>query len=278
MPFQTRPQQDSTLIETDSQAARLEARILELEHQLAARTAESTYYRRLAKQAGDERLRETEEYSQLLAQLKAQLDLIAKQHDKLVALNLEIERISVTDELTQILNRRGLLARLQRLYEQCRQALMADMARANCFCALIDLDHFKRINDTHGHAAGDEVLRQMGRLFKESPYLTESDIVGRYGGEEFVCVLTRPSAAVTLSDLDRVVDQINTHRFEIPNGEGLRLTVSIGVATIERYDKDPFDVIGRADRALYQAKQQGRNRIVGIGRCSERKSLDHPRL
>ncbi len=99
----------------------LEARLAALERQLLAQQTETAYYRRLAKYAGDGRLREVEAYSSLVSQLKEQLAIIAAQHAELAQLNLEIERIAVTDELTQILNRRGIIAHFQRIFADCRR-------------------------------------------------------------------------------------------------------------------------------------------------------------
>ncbi len=138
--------------------------------------------------------------------------------------------------------------------------------RGACFCALLDIDFFKNINDTHGHGAGDEVLRQLGAILAGAVSLNASDGVGRYGGEEFLFVLPGRHKAEALATLNRIVDQIRAHRFAISEHGGIWLTVSIGVSAVAPEDSSVFTVIDRADAALYQAKQRGRNRIVGLER------------
>jgi two-component system cell cycle response regulator len=124
---------------------------------------------------------------------------------------------------------------------------------------LIDLDYFKRINDTAGHLAGDEVLRQLAARIQEA--VRTVDIVARYGGEEFVVILpeTSPNGAMTFADRLRM--GIETREFAV--GEGvIRLTVSIGVSTFPAANvASADDLFARADAAMYRAKQDGRNQV-----------------
>jgi len=125
---------------------------------------------------------------------------------------------------------------------------------------MIDVDHFKAVNDEHGHPAGDAVLRELSRLLKE--HVRTVDSVGRYGGEEFVVLLPHTAADEAHQTADRLRRSIEAHAFR--HGDGvLRVTASVGVAT---YPGDGVasaeDLIRAADNALYRAKQAGRNQVA----------------
>ncbi|NRF65858.1 GGDEF domain-containing protein [Aquincola sp. S2] len=159
-----------------------------------------------------------------------------------------MQTLATTDPLTELPNRRAMGERLH-------AALAAARRHAEpVTVALIDVDHFKRINDGHGHAAGDRVLVQLGRLLAAD--LRASDQLGRWGGEEFllVCGHTRSSAGIELAE--RLRNSVAAFAF----GHGARVTVSIGVAQVESGD-DADAVLARADAALYRAKDAGRNRV-----------------
>ncbi len=127
--------------------------------------------------------------------------------------------------------------------------------------AMVDIDHFKAVNDTHGHAAGDEVLRELAARLRR--FTRSSDLTARLGGEEFVVVM--PDTALAVANL--VAGRVGRQLAEAPVATGfvdggLPLTVSIGVAAIEG-DADSCEVLlKRADDALYEAKREGRNRVV----------------
>jgi diguanylate cyclase (GGDEF)-like protein len=170
-----------------------------------------------------------------------------------IADNRRLMALATTDPLTRVLNRRALADRL---------AIEMDRARryaSELAVLLIDLDYFKRINDTAGHLAGDEVLRQLAARIQEA--VRTVDIVARYGGEEFVVILpeTSPNGAMTFADRLRM--GIETREF--PVGEGvIRLTVSIGVSTFPAANvASADDLFARADAAMYRAKQDGRNQV-----------------
>lgn len=124
---------------------------------------------------------------------------------------------------------------------------------------MIDIDHFKMVNDTHGHAAGDTVLHRVGQILKESVY--ETDVVGRYGGEEFIILLPRAEADGVMRKAEAL-----RQRFErevISSGsENLEITVSIGLAHYPQGGKTAEVLISSTDKALYRAKETGRNRVV----------------
>lgn len=174
-------------------------------------------------------------------------------HDmRLTQLNLKLQELAHTDEATGLFNKR-------RLFEQ----LEMEVARARRYgeilsCLMIDIDDFKQVNDTHGHQAGDEVLRQTGALLRRSLRIT--DFVARYGGEEFTVILPRTN----LAGANRVSENLRSifmlHNFELP-AANVHLTISIGGACCSNFNYlDARQIILRADNALYQAKRDGKNR------------------
>lgn len=153
---------------------------------------------------------------------------------------------SETDPLTGLANRRAL------------DAVLAARAGVEASVVAVDLDHFKRINDTRGHAAGDAVLVELARRLRVA--VRESDVVGRVGGEEFVLIL--PGAPLEVSErvAQRIVDSVRSEPFIVPGG-ALEVTASVGVAM------GPLGpgTLEAADRALYDAKAGGRDRVVLAG-------------
>jgi diguanylate cyclase (GGDEF)-like protein len=127
---------------------------------------------------------------------------------------------------------------------------------------MLDIDHFKRVNDTHGHAAGDQVIAEIARRIDAG--IRTIDVAGRYGGEEFVLVL--PETALAGSGMlgNRLRQSIAATAFPTVAGP-LAITASLGVATADPDVPDVATLIGRADSALYNAKQAGRNRIAAYG-------------
>jgi diguanylate cyclase (GGDEF)-like protein len=123
---------------------------------------------------------------------------------------------------------------------------------------MIDLDHFKVVNDQYGHGAGDEVLRQIAQLLREN--VRESDIPVRYGGEEFILFLVGASAFGAAEHGERIRASVERHAFLVAEDLRLPVTASVGVATRERYESLD-SLIRRADLALYRAKEAGRNRV-----------------
>ncbi len=165
----------------------------------------------------------------------------------------QMEMHSRQDGLTGTLRRQAFMDRLN---EELKRAAAF---RTPFSLLMVDIDHFKAVNDGHGHAAGDAVLARVGEILKESFY--ETDVVGRYGGEEFIVLLPRADAIGVVRKAEAL-----RQRFEseiIPSGfENLKITVSIGLAHFSKDGKTGEDLIASADRALYRAKQTGRNRVV----------------
>ncbi|HVV49419.1 MAG TPA: GGDEF domain-containing response regulator [Polyangia bacterium] len=172
---------------------------------------------------------------------------------RIVALMEESARLATTDALTGLMNRRAFTARLG-----------DEIARSQRFgyplsVLLLDVDHFKAINDRRGHPAGDAVLAAMGRLLGKS--VRQIDATGRWGGEEFVVALTGTEEAGGLVAAERIRGAIAAMKVASPAGELLEVTASIGLATYQPGDQLD-SLIDRADRAMYSAKTSGRNRVA----------------
>jgi len=175
--------------------------------------------------------------------------------DKLQALLRSLTNITVTDPLTGLHSRQYLIADLSK-----RMALAQRNSRTFSI-ALIDIDYFKRINDTFGHLVGDRVLQSFGVALKAA--MRQSDVVARYGGEEFVIVM--PDSSIDAAEIaaERVREKIEHLRFDEIGGE--QITVSLGVTEWIVTDKGVETIIDRADRALYKAKSAGRNKVERSG-------------
>jgi diguanylate cyclase (GGDEF)-like protein len=166
----------------------------------------------------------------------------------------ELERISRTDGLTALDNRRHLEERLEEMFEHARR-LHEPLA-----CVMVDLDHFKSVNDTHGHQAGDAVLQQLAAILRREA--REIDRVGRYGGEEFMLLLPGAQIDSAVTFAERVRRAIEAHTFTFDGGT-LQRTGSFGVAGWPHPRVVNADGLVKAsDEALYVAKETGRNRVV----------------
>ncbi len=162
--------------------------------------------------------------------------------------------LSYTDPLTGVHNRRSILAQLE------REVARRHRRGAPVSVVLLDLDHFKKINDTWGHPAGDEVLRQSARALGEC--LRQSDVLGRFGGEEFLLMLPDTDLAGAAVIAERCREQLAAVRLQADNGADFGITGSFGVASNARDpDMSVTMLIAAADGALYRAKQGGRNRV-----------------
>ncbi|WP_457422240.1 diguanylate cyclase [Roseateles sp. P5_E7] len=159
-----------------------------------------------------------------------------------------LSRQAKTDELTGALNRRGLLQQLEAAHACALQG------KTGYALMMVDVDHFKAINDQHGHAEGDHVLQGISASLRGA--LRSDDRVGRWGGEEFCVLLPR----TPLRDAEALAQRVATH--VAASNSGIRVTVSIGVSEYGPADLDLKAVIRRADDALYRAKATGRNRVV----------------
>ena len=165
----------------------------------------------------------------------------------------EVRELATTDPLTGLFNRRAFMARIDNELARIKRYELP----AACVL-MLDLDHFKQVNDQYGHAAGDAVLRNFGRILASQ--LRQVDSAGRIGGEEFAVVLpaTDTDAASTFAERLRQIAADTETRH---GNHALRMTVSIGITQMQNSDARPDDALARADRALYRAKHAGRNRI-----------------
>ena len=174
-----------------------------------------------------------------------------------------LKRVGLTDSLTGVQNRR---------YFEHRCPVEVSQARRHqqpLACMFLDIDKFKRINDTHGHQTGDAVLRGTATVIQEQ--LRSSDTIARFGGEEFVVLLPQTPGHFALEIAERIRQAVARRPFTSCDGEEIHMTISIGLAMLNHHDQQSDihcqveQLIARADKAVYQAKHQGRNRIVSDG-------------
>ncbi len=166
----------------------------------------------------------------------------------------EIYRLTTIDGLTQIFNKRYFVETLE------REIGRAHRYRRNLSLIMFDIDHFKEINDTHGHLAGDHILRQLAATIKTR--IRREDILARYGGEEFAIVLPEIDTANATAFAEKVRMLVERTVFEFEDVR-IPLTVSVGVACLTPELQAPEDLVKLADEKLYLAKEQGRNRVIG---------------
>ncbi len=184
------------------------------------------------------------------AELASTTDEIQSLREKLE----ESQKEALTDGLTGLSNRK-------RFDKELRDSAKSAMEHGHSLCLLmLDIDHFKRFNDSHGHLVGDQVLRLLGRTLNES--VRDTDICARYGGEEFSVILTNTELSVAAEVAERIRKRLSqkkiTHR---TTGEDLgSVTISIGVGQFE-YGEALTALVDRTDETLYRAKQEGRNRV-----------------
>jgi two-component system, cell cycle response regulator len=164
--------------------------------------------------------------------------------------NRRLEALAGVDPLTQLPNRRILKERLEQEFSRVVRY------RRPLACLILDVDHFKRVNDDHGHLLGDEVLTRVGSTIAST--IRKSDLAGRYGGEEFLVIAPETSSSGAAALGERLRHAIGS----APGGSLPRVTVSIGVATTDPTMQAAEDLLRSADRALYAAKEAGRNRVI----------------
>jgi diguanylate cyclase (GGDEF)-like protein len=194
----------------------------------------------------------TQVFNDMVKHLREGREQLSAVNEALRVKNEELGRLSVTDQLTGLFNRR-------RLMEELGGEVLRSKRHEHAFSILVmDVDHFKKFNDAYGHLAGDRVLAGVGDVLRETT--REIDCPARYGGEEFVAVLPETKLAAAVDVAERIRETLATRIFE-----GRRVTLSIGVAEYPVHGETAEALIAAADAALYQAKHEGRNRVITAG-------------
>jgi diguanylate cyclase (GGDEF)-like protein len=194
----------------------------------------------------------TRDAQAFLAQVANQAHIVME-NSRLVE---RLRNLSIRDSLTDLFNHRHSME----LVDQEFQRVGRYPAHEGISLLMIDIDDFKQINDARGHLAGDAVLRDVALVLKDS--LRAVDSVGRYGGEEFVVILPHTPREEALRTAERIRQRVDAHPFDV-GAERVHVTVSIGVATYPSEGVDgPNALVREADRALYAAKDAGRNRVA----------------
>ncbi|MEM1067769.1 MAG: diguanylate cyclase [Planctomycetota bacterium] len=186
------------------------------------------------------------------AELERMLSLLRSSRDEIKRKNSELEILATQDALTGCLNRRAFFETFESLWSEAK-ALSTPLS-----CIMIDVDHFKNVNDTYGHHTGDEVLRQVSKVVRRLH--KEDGVVCRYGGEEFCVLLPHYDLNRALEAAEQTREAIAAIRLLEPSQ--LRLTASLGVSELRFDPSDPQDLINQADVCLYVAKREGRNRVI----------------
>lgn len=192
------------------------------------------------------------QHPELLARVRAGKRIVDLQKD-LVETNKRLELLSITDGLTKLHNHRHFQDELARAFEESQRY------ERPLSLALVDIDYFKKVNDTHGHAVGDEVLRKISSIFRDS--IRATDLAARYGGEEFAVMMPE----IALEDARAFAEKIRSLVESTPihtQAGVINVTVSIGVSSVPHTRiATAQDLIIAADRALYRAKRNGRNQV-----------------
>ncbi|WP_246455110.1 biofilm regulation diguanylate cyclase SiaD [Thermomonas brevis] len=194
----------------------------------------------------------TERFEKQLRQLEKMTRISDRYQDMMHELNSALQQASTHDALTSLPNRRLLNDRLK------QEAARSKRLETPLCIGLLDIDHFKQVNDTFGHDAGDEVLRTVACATRDS--LREYDLCGRWGGEEFLLLLPAISLEDAEATMQRLTELLHGLRFDCLSEE-YRISASIGL-TAYRQDERPEDAVARADAALLEAKRGGRNRVT----------------
>lgn len=176
-----------------------------------------------------------------------------------VAMSLEnarlyqnVQQLAITDDLTGLYNRRGLMELGQREFDRARRF------KRSLFAVMFDLDDFRNVNNTYGHAIGDEVLRELARRCEA--VLRSTDVLGRYGGEEFCVLIPETDLPGAIDIAERLRLNVAARPFETRRAD-LQVTISLGVAALDAECQDLMELIDLADRGLYRAKRGGKNRV-----------------
>lgn len=191
---------------------------------------------------------------------KVKLFQIESEHSKKLARRKQVEiegvmaqarEVAETDSLTFLPNRRTIIRELQ------DEFIRAEKYQNRFSISIVDVDHFKAINDTHGHPVGDDVLRQISVQLRD--HVRHPDVVGRYGGEEFLILLPNSDLKAAEDQAMRLCKLIRETEIAINDGQVLKMTISIGVAQLKHGEESWDALLNRADNAMYEAKNRGRD-------------------
>jgi diguanylate cyclase (GGDEF)-like protein len=178
-------------------------------------------------------------------------DELKEKNRELEAVLSKLEVLAITDPLTELYNRRYFETVMEREFSRTVRY------KSPSSCLMIDVDHFKNVNDEYGHRAGDLVLKELATIIKDC--LRKIDTVARWGGEEFIVLLPGTNKTNALRAASRILNSISGHKF---SGIAQQITVSIGIASVPDPPINSAErLIDTADFALYEAKSKGRNRI-----------------
>lgn len=192
----------------------------------------------------------TSELDAVMAELQRAKRILTIKETELQAVIAQADEVSHTDALTFLPNRRQVISDLQ------TEVIFADSYGTPLSISMLDIDHFKKINDTYGHTVGDEVLRTLAGELRD--HIRYPDTIGRYGGEEFLIVLPHSTLHAAAEQAERLCQHVRS--LTIKSGEHeIAVTVSIGVAQYKFHKEDWEAFLSRADAALYQAKNNGRD-------------------
>lgn len=188
---------------------------------------------------------------ELIARVKTQLR-VKELHKALQEKNKQLQELANKDGLTDLYNHRYLQERLIKEIERAKRY------NIDLSFVLVDIDYFKRFNDTYGHQTGDAILKTLGRILKKA--LRESDMAARYGGEEFALILVHTGSNTAQEAAERLRSTVESYEFEVDNHH-FQVTISLGIASFGRETiSTAKDLVECADKALYAAKKKGRNR------------------
>lgn len=200
-----------------------------------------------------------EEIRYLLSHLHGEVTALESSYTQVLSVLRKFEKAADTDDLTGLLRRRSFFQTWEALLSECQRLNQA------CGVLMIDIDHFKLVNDTHGHATGDEVIKRVASLLKQ--YESPTCIVSRLGGEEFAVALKGTDAEIlgVAEFIRRGAEKLHGPVIGgdgglLPNVEW-KCTLSVGMATARNMEFDASRLLKRADEALYEAKQRGRNQV-----------------
>lgn len=184
------------------------------------------------------------------AELQRTKRILTIKETELKAVIAQADEVSHTDALTFLPNRRQIIGDLQ------REVIFSDRYGTPLTISMLDIDHFKKINDNYGHIVGDEVLRSLAGELRD--HIRYPDTIGRYGGEEFLLVLPHSTLRAASQQAERLCRHIRSLRIQTAEQE-ITLTISIGIAQYKIHNEDWQGLLNRADAALYQAKNNGRD-------------------